>query len=273
MIYRATMMLFKERGRNKLTYIYETHLHTIEGSACSDAPAKDYIAHMKKIGYSGIIVTDHFFNGNTAIPRDLPWSEWVERYCLGYEHAKEAAKDQDFDVFFGIEACFDGDEYLLYGIDKEWLLKTPEILDMTRPELHEAIKAAGGMMLQAHPFRERGYLKAIHLAPNDVDGIEGFNAENPDHQNALCYRYGKEHGFLMSAGSDIHHFNQKHMGGMSFSYRLNSIHDYVKGFLNGDGTPVFTRNIDEEGFTFSPVSEVKELTEVSQLQSLPIIMH
>ena len=185
-----------------MEYIYETHLHTIEGSACSDTPAKEYIEHMKAIGYSGMIVTDHFFNGNTAVPRSLPWTEWVEQYCKGYEHALEAAKDADFDVFFGAEVCFQGDEYLLYGIDKEWLKKTPEILDMTRPELYAAVHAIGGIMLQAHPYRERGYLNTIHLAPNDVDGIEGFNAENPDYQNALCYQYGLEHGFLMS-GSRI----------------------------------------------------------------------
>ena len=128
-------------------------------------------------------------------------------------------------------------------------------------------------MLQAHPYRERGYLSAIHLAPNDVDGIEGFNAENPDYQNALCYQYGLEHGFLMSGGSDIHHLNQKHMGGMSFPYRLSSVQDYVKGFLAGDGTPVFIRNIDEDGFMFRPVAEEKELVEISQQPTLPVVIH
>ena len=269
-----------------MAYLYETHLHTIEGSACSDTPGKEYIAHMKRIGYSGIIVTDHFYNGNTAVPRTLPWNEWVENYCLGYEHAYEAAKGQDFDVFFGIEINFEGDEYLLYGIDKEWLLKTPEIIHMTRPELHKAVNAVGGIMLQAHPYRERGYLSTIHLAPNDVDGIEGFNAENPDHQNSLGFRYGKEHGFLMSGGSDIHHLTQKHMGGMLFPYRLNSINDYIKGFLKGDGTPVFVRDIDtipdmtldeNKGLDISafyhPVSEEKQLTEVSLPPTLPVVVH
>lgn len=127
-------------------------------------------------------------------------------------------------------------------------------------------------MLQAHPYRERGYLNTIHLAPNDVDGIEGFNAENPDYQNALCYQYGLEHGFLMSGGSDIHHLNQKHMGGMSFPYRLHSIKDYVKGFLAGDGTPVFVRDITDK-VPFSPVADEKALTEISQRETLPVVIH
>jgi hypothetical protein len=256
-----------------MAYLYETHLHTIEGSACSDTPGKEYIEHMKKIGYSGIIVTDHFFNGNSAVPRHLPWEEKVELYCKGYEHALEAAKGTAFKVFFGVEFAFTGDEYLLYGVDKKWLLDNPQIMDMTRKELHEAVRAVGGIMVQAHPYRERGYLSTIHLAPNDVDGVECFNAENPDWQNGLGYQYCLEHNFIMSGGSDIHHLTQKHMGAMSFPYKLETIQDYIKAFLAGDGTPVFTRDIDEEGFEFRPVAREKSLVEETQPHTLPVVIH
>lgn len=256
-----------------MEYIYETHLHTIEGSACSDTPGKDYIEHMKAIGYSGIIVTDHFFNGNSAVPRHLPWGKKVELYCSGYEHALKEAEGTDFTVLFGLEVNFEGDEYLLYGIDKKWLLDHPEIMDMSRKELHEAVNAVGGIMLQAHPFRERGYLSTIHLAPNDVDGCEGFNAENPDDQNARCYQYGVKNHFLMSGGSDIHHLGQKHMGGMSFPYRLDTIQDFVKAFLAGDGTAVFMRDINAPDAAFLPVSSCPELTDTDVKASLPVVYH
>lgn len=256
-----------------MAYIYETHLHTIEGSACSDAPAKDYIEHMMKIGYSGIIVTDHFYNGNTAVSRELPWSEWVELYCKGYEHALEAAKGKDFTVLFGIEYNYEGDEYLLYGVDKQWLLDHPDVLSLSRSELCKELHKAGGIMIQAHPYRERGYLKAIHLAPNDVDGCEGFNAGNPDWQNALCYQYGKEHGFLMSGGSDVHHLSTKFMGGTSFPYKINTIKDFVKAFMAGDGTAVYMRDIDASDAKFLPVPECPELTDVTEGPYLPVIYH
>ncbi len=253
-----------------MKYLYETHLHTVEASACSDTPGKRYIDHMKKIGYSGIIVTDHFFNGNCSIPRDMTWEDRVELYCKGYEHAYEEAKGTDFKVFFGVEFNFRGDEYLLYGIDKEWLLRNPEIMDMSRKELHLAVNAAGGIMIQAHPYRERGYLSAVRLAPEDVDGAECFNAENPDWQNSLGYQYCLKHNFIMSSGSDIHHLTQKHMGAMSFPYEINSIQDYVKAFLAGDGTPMFVRDIDEEGFEFRPVAEEPLLVNVTQGPTLPV---
>jgi len=63
-------------------FLYETHLHTMETSACSRSSAKDLVkAHYKK-GYTGIVVTDHFFNGNCRIPSYLSWEERVKKSGL-----------------------------------------------------------------------------------------------------------------------------------------------------------------------------------------------
>lgn len=94
-------------------FLYETHLHTSEGSACGEINAADYIDFMKGRGFDGMVVTDHFFNGNSAVDRSLPWRERVLRYTEGFKKAREAAKGKDYDVLFGIEYNFDGDEYLI----------------------------------------------------------------------------------------------------------------------------------------------------------------
>ena len=146
-------------------------------------------------------------------------------------------------------------------------------MSISRKELYEEVHKVGGLMLQAHPYRERGYLSAIHLDPNNVDGIEAFNAGNPDWQNALCYQYGKEHDFLMSGGSDVHHLSTKFMGGTSFPYKLKTIQDFVKAFLAGDGTPVYMRDIDAPDAKFLPVSECQDLMVTDAKPTLPIIYH
>ena len=46
-------------------YKYETHLHTSETSACAVSSAGDMVRAYADAGYTGIVVTDHFFNGNT----------------------------------------------------------------------------------------------------------------------------------------------------------------------------------------------------------------
>ncbi|WP_051206116.1 PHP domain-containing protein [Butyrivibrio sp. FC2001] len=256
-----------------MSYLYETHLHTTEASACSPTPAADYIEYMMGLGYSGIIVTDHFFTGNSCVPKNLPWKDRVEMYCSGYEHALDEAKGYDFTVMFGIEYNFQGDEYLLYGVDKNWLLANEDIEKKSRKEVYDLVHAASGIMVQAHPYRERGYLSAIHLMPSVCDGAEVYNSGNPDYQNALGYQFAKEHGFLMSAGSDIHSFPMLTMGSMSFPYKINNIQEYVKAFLAGDGTPMFRINPKDENTVFTEVAKSPSLTVVSQGPTLPVIVH
>ena len=76
-------------------FIYETHLHTSEASACGSMKGADYIQKYKQCGYSGIFVTDHFFNGNSAIDRTLDWNTQVDLYCKGYENALAQAEEEN----------------------------------------------------------------------------------------------------------------------------------------------------------------------------------
>lgn len=248
---------------------YETHSHTYEGSACGKTMGKDYIAFMMDKGYAGMIITDHFFNGNCRVPRELPWEQKVEQYCSGYEHARQAAEGTGFSVFFGVEFNFQGDEFLLYGIDKRWLLQHHEIMEMTRKELLDAVHAAGGIMIQAHPYRERGYLNTIHLSPEFCDGAETYNAANEPYQNALGYEYAGIHHLRMTAGSDIHFFHDNPMGAMEFSHPLKDIEDFVRSFLHGEGIPVSRR---PEG-VFVPVETLSEECRTERKPVLPVVYH
>ncbi len=225
------------------TYKYETHLHTSEASACGSSKAADYISVYKRIGYDGIFVTDHFFGGNTCVSFELDWSARIQQYCSGYEAALEEAQKQNeidggnFKVFFGIEQTFDGDDYLIYGLNKEWLLAHPEIESMNHGQLFEAVSQAGGLMIQAHPFRLRGYIQAIHLHPREVHGIEVYNGGNTPDQNELALAYAKTYDFPMTSGSDIHNITfalenkiegKMNLGGMEFDEPLNNVEDYIR---------------------------------------------
>ena len=255
-----------------MKYVYETHLHTIEASACASTPGTNYITYMKSIGYSGIIVTDHFFNGNSCIPRSVPWQQRVDMYARGYENALKEAGD-DFTVLFGVEFNFQGDEFLLYGVDRKWLLDNPEIMDMDRHRVCEMVHDCGGIMIQAHPFRERGYLSAIHLTPGACDGVEVYNAANPDWQNGLAYMYAQERGLRMSAGSDIHNFTLENMGGMSFDHPIETIDEFVRAFKAGEGTPVVKRDVHDGTGEFNEVSEDTALTFTTRSSTLEVFWH
>lgn len=248
-------------------FLYETHLHTSEASKCGKVHGEDYIPYMMEKGYSGIIVTDHFFNGNTCVPSDLSWKERVEIYCSGYERALKAAEGTDFNVMFGVEFNFNKDEYLLYGIDKKWLLENERMMEMTRHELHDAVNKAGGIMIQAHPFRERDYLSDIKLAPTAVDGIEVYNAANSANMNALGFEYCAKLGLPMTSGSDIHYFRDNELGGMLFENKLGSVGDYVEAVKKGLGTPV---SVSPDG-NITPVIQMREQTVSVDLPTLPVL--
>ena len=144
-------------------YLYETHMHTSEASACAGSTGAQMARAYKEAGYTGIIVTDHFFYGNTSVDRSLPWEEWVRRFCLGYEHAKAEGERIGLSVFFGWEACYEGTEFLVYGLDQAWLLAHPQIKDASIGEQYALVHEGGGIISHAHPFREEDYIPEIRL--------------------------------------------------------------------------------------------------------------
>ena len=220
-----------------MKYLYETHLHTTPVSACGHTPGADYIQAYIDQGYTGIFVTDHFIHGNTAIPRNLPWPEWVRRFCQGYEEAKNMGDKLGLDVFFAWEEAFDTcDEYLIFGLDREWLLEHPEARSWTRGEQYRTVRASGGCVVQAHPFRERDYIKRIVLSTGCVDAIEIANYGNElESFDALAMRYAQGLGLPATAGSDVHDVSNVHNGnicGVYLDKKLGSSADFAQAILN-----------------------------------------
>ena len=213
-------------------YRYETHLHTCQGSACGVSTGAEHARFYKERGYQGIFVTDHFFGGNTAVPRFLSWEERIEQFCSGYEDALEEGKRIGLDVFFGWEQTFDGDDYLVYGLDKQFMLAHPEMENWSRKEQYEAVHAAGGCVIQAHPFRMRGYIWAIHVADRFADGIEVANAGNSPAQDVYALRYARQKGLYTIAGSDNHKSGAHSvLYGVGMSRPLCSVGDWVRHIL------------------------------------------
>jgi hypothetical protein len=177
------------------------------------------------------MVTDHFFNGNTAINRNLPWKKWVGQYCRGFEEAREEGEKAGIDVFFGWEETFDGDDYLVYGLGKDWLLEHPEAARWTVSQQYKEVHKHGGCVVQAHPFRDRGYIPRIYISPRWVDAVEAANGGNDPSFDALAMRYARSLGLPVTAGSDIHDTDQLETGpvyGVYLNRKMKTIQDYVR---------------------------------------------
>lgn len=238
-------MTGKGKFMNK-TYLYETHLHTKEASACSQNTAEELVQAYKAAGYTGIMVTDHFFRGNCAVPRELPWEEWVDAFCKGYENAKEAGDKIGLQVFFGWEESYQGTDFLIYGLDKEWIKKHPELREISVEEQYALVHDAGGMVIHAHPYREAWYIPEARLYPEFADGVEVYNGghygRKPMEDGRSLYdeqakEYAEKYNFPCTGGSDCHSINLPY-GGMSFERKLENVRDYMTAVRNREGTPI-----------------------------------
>ena len=212
-------------------YKYETHMHTCQGSACGRSTGAEHARFYKELGYTGIIMTDHFTGGNTAVSRELPWRERVELFCAGYEDALIEGQKIGLDVFFAWEQNYDGDEYLVYGPDKAWLLSHPDVEHWSRKKQLEEIHKAGGAVIQAHPFRDRDYIKYVQLGLRYCDGIEVANTGNRPYNDLYAKRYADAYDLLVTAGSDNHHSanaDPANLMGVELKERLTDIRDFAR---------------------------------------------
>lgn len=230
-------MIYKE-----YKYLYETHLHTNKGSACGNNNGLEMARAAKEYGYTGIIVTEHNWGGNTAIDAGLPWEAWIDAFIKGYEQARAYGAENDLDVFWGYEAGHDATEFLIYGVSPEWLKQHAEMKTATIEKQYEIVHAAGGFVVHAHPFREEWYIPEIRLYPKHVDAVEGINATHSCHKSMShndpafderAILYANEHKLPMTAGSDIHSTNM-FGGGVLCKRRLTSIEDYIATIKSGD---------------------------------------
>ncbi|GEM_PF-223610 len=218
-------------------YLYETHLHTSNSSLCGATRAKDYIPYFLDRGYDGIFVTDHFYQGNTRVDRALSWKDWVHAYCDAFREAKEEGDRLGLKVFFGWEASqLDAADYLIYGLDEDWLLEHPEVREFNAATQYQTVHAAGGFVVTAHPFRERGYHSAIRLHPNDTDAWEVANAGNMPYMDIFARNFARDHGFHVTSGSDIHNAKPDAVTfGIETEEPLNSVDDYIALIKKGTG--------------------------------------
>jgi hypothetical protein len=209
-------------------FLYETHMHTSPVSACAHSSPTEQTRAYKSRGYTGIIVTDHFVNGHSTCPRNLPWKKRIEYFASGYEEAKKEGDLYGLDVFFGLEYNINGTEFLTYGLSVDFLLERPEIEYMTAEQYSDLVRSSGGYLAQAHPYREGYWIKNQYpVEPHLIDGIEVYNGGMPDNINRKAFEFAQKHDLPMQSGSDSHDKHLPFAGGIALYKRAESIFDII----------------------------------------------
>lgn len=221
-------------------YLYETHLHTSPVSRCASADVSESLEYYRSLGYDGVFITNHFIDGNIGCECGLTYEEKIHFYFSDYEMAVKIGQEIGISVFCGIESTYLGTDFLIYGLNKEWFLSHPEITTMQRSEMLTFMAENGALIIQAHPFREAFYIDHIRLFPRHVHGVEIYNAERSDEENAMAKTYAEYYNLILFAGSDNHVGDKKkRLAGMQSSTKIISEDDFIKRVLNNELTPFF----------------------------------
>ena len=207
-------------------YKYDIHVHTCETSACGKVDAIDVVRLYKEAGYSGIVITDHYYK---AFFDKFPFSDWgmkIESYLAGYRRALEEGAKVGINVLLGMEIKFNDmpNDYLVYGIDEDFLKDNPELYNLNLKEFRDFIKNENILIYQAHPFRKGQTIND----PKLLDGIEVYNG-NPRHdsKNELAYKYAIENQLRLISGSDFHQVEDLARGGIIVDKNITTIDEMV----------------------------------------------
>ena len=225
-------------------YRYETHLHTAPVSKCATATIEESLRQYKDLGYDGVFVTNHFLDGSLNIDRNAPYEERLNFFFSDYEKGLEIGKELGIKVFCGAEMNYGGTDFLVYGLDKQWYLAHPEIMEMEKSEELRFLKENGALIIHAHPFREASYIDHIRLYPRSIDGVEVINACRTDLENKMARQYAENYELIPFAGSDNHHAaKHKKLAGVCCEEPIQDVQDFIAKVKSGK-MEIFTLELE-----------------------------
>ncbi|MDR0839794.1 MAG: PHP domain-containing protein [Christensenellaceae bacterium] len=217
------------------SYAYDLHVHTKDTSKCGWVDAVEQVERYKRLGYTGIVITDHLHEAYIqTLDCAEDWPACAELFLAGYRAAKARGDAIGLDVILGIELRFDcvnEYDYLVYGVDEDFLLRNPYPFRSTIAEFYQQ-HGDETLIIQAHPFR-----KALDpIDPACLHGIEIVNC-NPRHDShnldALALARRAPH-LIRSVGSDAHRDGDEGIAAVLFHERIHDSFELRRALLGGD---------------------------------------
>lgn len=211
-------------------YKYDLHVHTSQTSPCASMSGAQQARAYKALGFTGIVITDHYYDGFFEQNASSTWAECMDKYFAGYFDAKAEGDRIGLDVFQSAEvtlACVRKD-YLVYGVEPQFFYDNEKLFDLTESELISRVHDAGGLVFAAHPFR----YESLHPY-GAIDGAEVING-NPLSRNQLAMQFAKDKGLLMCSGSDAHNSGDEGTGGIILPERISGIKELADALIACD---------------------------------------
>lgn len=211
-------------------YKTELHCHSSEVSCCSSVKVADVVEKYISHGYTTLVLTNHLYTY-------APFEDYKNRVDLLFdtcEKAREIAGDR-LHVLDGVEFRLeDGNDYLLYGVTKEFLLSDPNLSDLEAHELKAKAEEYGIIVIHAHPLR----YNQRHLHPSAVHGYEVFNGhpEQISNNDACDVLFSKmvADGKIITSGTDHHDGHHMPRAGIVTDAPITSLDELTATLRSGN---------------------------------------
>ena len=207
-------------------YLYDPRTRTAETSKCGHLYAAEVVDRYVRNGCSGLVVTDHLHPEYLSrIDTQHNWDMVMDHYLSGYHASKKRGDEVGLDVLLGAEFRFpeNDNDYLVYGIDEQWLRSNPYACCMSAQEFYDKFHNEV-LIIHAHPFREG----SAPVQETAIHGAEIIN-NNPRHENnndqalAMCRRHPE---YFRLAGSDTHRDGDEARAGVILPERVKDSRAY-----------------------------------------------
>lgn len=220
----------------------ELHCHTAEVSPCSNESGKEVAEKYIAAGYTTLVIANHaawdvFYECIEA----EGWEAKIEHYYDSIELVRNAAAGR-LHVIDGMEIRFNenGNDYLVFGMTKEFMLSHPDVFAMTHGEFHKIARDNGMLLIQAHPLRSWCQLSD----PEDVDGYEVFNGHiaHSSHNSKIekWVRGLQNESIIMTSGTDSHRAIHVPNAGITTDFEITNTEELISVLKSGNYTLIKT---------------------------------
>ncbi len=215
-----------------MKYKYELHSHTKETSQCAKISAEELVAKYKELGYSGIVITNHYSDFTFSLKEMFNKKLRSDHYLKGYREAKKY-ETEDFSVLLGVELRFflNGNDYLIFGVTEELVEKMPFLLPMYLRRTSRFFRKNGCIIIQAHPYRPYIY----RANPKCLDGVEIVNGKSSEIENKKALKWAETKNLkIRTAGSDCHRVTGAGLSGIITNEPIKTNDDLLRILKNSE---------------------------------------
>lgn len=211
----------------------DPHVHSKGISGCSRVSCEKIIDEKMKLGYDGVILTNHC--QKWYYPEEQH-AEFMEKVIAEYKLGKEYADEKGFRFYLGIEVSLHEPHYadwLLIGVTEEFLRSSPCLYALSQKELFEYCEKWGVVMIQAHPYRQSP------CDPAYMHGVEINCSKGDLDKVSLVEEFAAEHKLLVTCGTDYHFVENRFKGGIYIPDSCEASVDIAKHIREASEVRVF----------------------------------